>query len=290
MDININTGLEKPFTKLIEVISNGCYYLFEPLQIKRIAKADSEASLIKAESDLKIQLKQALVDTKVAQMQSPRFQREINNIVDICGIAAQDLRYADNVSDIPVDQDWSAHFFDRAKNISDEQAKILWGKILADEIKEPNSFSYKTLEILSTMSKKEADAFTNLLKHCIDGNFFVFNPYMDSHQRILGLSNFKEPMSFGLVMPIELSITKDISESNNSIKVGNKQLYVSFEPPISKVKITFSGYGLTTAGEQLARLVNATPDDDVVNYYIELIKSKSDDIYEITLKDNCHQE
>lgn len=51
----INFGdLSKPATVLIEKISEAVGGYFKPYQIKRIAKAESESDLIKAESQIQV--------------------------------------------------------------------------------------------------------------------------------------------------------------------------------------------------------------------------------------------
>ena len=45
--------LSKPISKLIEAVSQGIGTLYEPTKIRRKAKAQADAALIKAEADIK---------------------------------------------------------------------------------------------------------------------------------------------------------------------------------------------------------------------------------------------
>ena len=47
-------GLAAPATALIERVSDAVGGVFKPFQIKRVAKADAQAALIRAESEIKI--------------------------------------------------------------------------------------------------------------------------------------------------------------------------------------------------------------------------------------------
>lgn len=53
--------------------------------------------------------------------------------------------------------DWFVRFFEDAGKISDEDMQDLWAKVLAGEIKQPGSFSLRTLDTLKNLSKDEAE-------------------------------------------------------------------------------------------------------------------------------------
>lgn len=74
-----------------------------------------------------------------------------------------DLNKVDEVKD-----DWLEFFFDKAKTIEREDMKIIWSKLMAKEIKNPNSVSKQLLHILSVIDYEEAQAFQKL------ANFTVY--------------------------------------------------------------------------------------------------------------------
>lgn len=63
--------------------------------------------------------------------------------------------------------DWFVRFFEDAGNISDEQMQELWAKVLAGEIKQPGSFSLRTLEVLRNLSKEEAEILQEIASYAI---------------------------------------------------------------------------------------------------------------------------
>ena len=65
-------------------------------------------------------------------------------------------------NDEPLDEDWAMFFFDKAKNVSRDDAKVLWGKILAEECRNPGIIPKSLVHILSVMSSEEARAFETL--------------------------------------------------------------------------------------------------------------------------------
>ena len=63
--------------------------------------------------------------------------------------------------------DWFVRFFEDAGNISDEQMQELWAKVLAGEIEKPGSFSLRTLDLLRSLSKSEAETLQTIASYAI---------------------------------------------------------------------------------------------------------------------------
>lgn len=100
------------------------------------------------------------------------------NIESVTAYAADELKSEESVTDEPVDEDWKTRFFNIAEDISNEEMQVLWGRILAGEIKKPNTYSLRTLELLKNLTKEEAEVFTKFAKLKIsDGHQnFIYNP------------------------------------------------------------------------------------------------------------------
>lgn len=91
--------------------------------------------------------------------------KEQANLEAVAQIAAKQLAEdGGKTSEKPVDEDWSHEFFDGAKRYSNETVRQIWGKILASEIKNPGSFSQRTLNILRNISVEYANTFRTLCK------------------------------------------------------------------------------------------------------------------------------
>lgn len=63
--------------------------------------------------------------------------------------------------------DWFVRFFEDAGNISDEKVQELWAKVLAGEIDQPGSFSLRTLDMLRSLSKSEAETLQTIASYAI---------------------------------------------------------------------------------------------------------------------------
>ena len=58
--------------------------------------------------------------------------------------------------------DWIHVYFESAKNTSDTYMQEIWARVLAKELSQPDSFSYKTLDALKNMSSEEFKLFEKI--------------------------------------------------------------------------------------------------------------------------------
>lgn len=194
-------GLSEPLQKLIETVSCGVGKLYEPVHVKRMAKA--KATEIKMISDRisdvsKIPVKydngKVFVDgtdyTELVKRTQSRmaFQelKKQQNIDCAVNFAVQELAGETNVSKEPVDEDWVSRFFDSVSSVNEKEMQLIWGKILAGEVKEPGSFSMRTLDVVRNLSKKEAECFLKILP-CVMGSGGDY--FISSDEEIINVAN-----------------------------------------------------------------------------------------------------
>lgn len=67
-----------------------------------------------------------------------------------------------------LDKDWLVYFFEKAKNVSDEEMQIIWGKILADESQESGKFSKLLLNSLSMTEGYQAKCFEKICQYQLE--------------------------------------------------------------------------------------------------------------------------
>ena len=170
--IHIDTkGLSKPATKLIESVSKGIGKLYEPTAIRRKAKAKADAALILTQGETERRELLMRAAHRMAFIEARR-QEVIESII---GQARQLLPVA--VSEEPVSEDWMVQFFECAKDVGDQEMQALWAKILAGEVTAPGKYSRRTLEVLKTLDRQDAVAFTQYcsvsFRHSV-GSHFTF--------------------------------------------------------------------------------------------------------------------
>lgn len=149
------------------------------------------------------------------------------NIESVTAFAAEELRNEQSVTDEPLEEDWKTRFFNIAEDISNEEMQSLWGRILAGEIKQPRTYSLRTLELLKNLSKEEADVFTKFaqLRINIEDKNFIYN--QDN-------GKFLES-EFGITFSDRLLLTElGLIASENNLEISlqptenNKETYILY--------------------------------------------------------------
>ena len=207
----------KPLEKLIDVVSKGIGTLYRPRQIRK--EADAQAYAIRAlekaqaESNADSLMIEAEAVERIGQRLVAKEVRRQENIDTVVEMAANNLSEVE-VSDKPVDEDWATRFFGIVQDVSTEEMKTVWAKILAKEIECPSSFSMRTLEVLRSISYEEASLFTRISQFVFvqDQMSFIFIVGDKYGLNYYSLSKLKEA---GLLQPGEgASFTIKASKAN----------------------------------------------------------------------------
>jgi hypothetical protein len=144
----------KPICKLIDAVQSGIGKLYEPIEIKRKAKAEAEAKIIHAKADVKVKEITSRMEKRIKH----RELRRQKNIDAVIGGAIESL--PGSVDEKPVNEDWVVQFFNLAQDVSDEEMQTLWSKLLAGEVTRPGSYSLRTLYLVKTLNKEDAQLFS----------------------------------------------------------------------------------------------------------------------------------
>ena len=151
----LNLGkLSKPANALIEKISNAAGVLFEPYQIKRVAKAKAEAARREAQSEIEI----TDLHRRAARRWIEEEAQRQKNMEDITAKALPQLE--ENAKPDSVEDDWIVNFFDKSRIVSDNEMQELWSRVLVGEANVPGTYSKRTVNFLSDLDKADATLFT----------------------------------------------------------------------------------------------------------------------------------
>ena len=153
-------GLSKPANTLIKKVSAAVGGLFQPYQIKRIARAEAEGELIRAQSEIEITDLQRRAMNRWFEEEAQRQK----NIEDITSKALPRLNDAANPD--AMEDDWITNFFDKSRIVTDSEMQILWSRVLASEANAPGTYSKRTVNFLSDLDKTEAALFSRLCGFC----------------------------------------------------------------------------------------------------------------------------
>ncbi|MBQ7607222.1 MAG: DUF2806 domain-containing protein [Desulfovibrionaceae bacterium] len=174
-----------------------------------------------------------------------------------------------------VDETWFSYFWDYAKHMRDENVQQLWGRLLAGEIKQPGTFSLKTLSVLQTLGPQDVANFEKLAPYAIDSCFLLEETF--DH---LGV-NFYRIATLGslgvLVHGTARSYNGPIAALNHNFMI------LGVRTPTSLVKLR--GAMLTPVGSELCRLVkvDANKNEECARFLAESLRKKFPDM-EISLR------
>lgn len=264
----INLGdISKPADTLIKKVSKAVGGIFEPYQIKRIAKAEAEASVIKAQAEIQI--------TDLHRRAMHRFiEEEANKQKNIEDITNQAIPFLEEKADAEkMNDDWVTNFFDKSRIVSDKEMQGFWAHVLAGEANAPGTYSKRTVNYLGDLDKADADLFTKLCGFgWMVGNVvpLIFDVqksvYTDnginfgalSHLESIGLIQFENlsgfrrlglPKKFSVLyygQPLPLEMPK---EEGNELEIGHVLL--------------------TKVGQELAPICGSKPVEGFVDYVKE---------------------
>ena len=128
--------------------------LWEPYQIKKIAKAKAEAAKIEAQGEIEItDMTQRALRRWIAE--ETQYQQ---NMEAITAAALPDLN--EEADPGSMDNDWLVNFFDKGRKISDDEMQGLWARILSGEANAPGVFSKRTVNCVAELEKSDAEMFT----------------------------------------------------------------------------------------------------------------------------------
>ena len=271
---DLSTGifgdLSKPATELIKKVSEAIGAIFEPYQIKRKAKAEYQAKIINTKADIE--------SNELYKRAMNRFLiEELNKQKNIESITKESFQFLNDFSNPEeIENDWLVYFYDRAKNISDNEIKTIWSKILAGEANTPGTFSKRTLNYLALMDKYDADLFTQLCKFKFNMNdegeiIIIYDIYNRSiKDNNLNYGKLKHLESIGLIHFAGNEGNYSINPTSKSIKINyfEKAFFINIESSKGN-SIEIGKIALTNTGYQICKLCNAKPD---YNYYYSTIK------------------
>lgn len=213
---------------------------------KKMADAEAYAAIKQAEVEAQVEILKLKREEEVANYLLAKETRKLNNTQSVIARAKENLSTGEQVSDEPVDIDWINRIFSIVEDISDETLHQLWGHILAGEVKQPNSYSLRTLDLLRNLTKEEAKLFVKSASFYIEKDFICTENFALSLHETLLLGEV------GLINNEEL--TKEwVIEAHNKLDIilDDKNLLVLVNNTDRQVYCNTSVKKLTKAGQEI---------------------------------------
>jgi hypothetical protein len=97
-------------------------------------------------------------------------KRKFENRAVATRVALDEIKQAPGTVDATADieDDWLNFYAKLVEDKSSAELQQLFGRILAGEIRKPGSFSLRTLQLVSTLSKEDAEAIAKFLPYAIN--------------------------------------------------------------------------------------------------------------------------
>jgi uncharacterized repeat protein (TIGR03899 family) len=279
-EINIIKIDGKPLEKLIDVISKGIGTIYKPRAIRN--EADSEAykiELIERAKNKALAEGREIEAESIDRVQERLIHKELKrqtNIDKVTQIAAEQINNEQQVSDEPVDEDWTTRFFNIIEDVSNEEMQNLWGRILAGEVVKPKTYSLRTLELLKNIGKTDAECFMKFGKLAVkySNTSFIINFNNDTLLENKYNLTFGERLlleELGLINALDLQFKVPGTNDKNEKRVftiGKTCVVAELEPNIPEQKINVLVF--TKIGQELLQLIESITELD----YIQLLTSK----------------
>ena len=253
----------------------------DSLRIIAAAQAEDRDSLVSTASDVR-----GSIDITETVRQRIQFQEEKrhHNIRSVVGRAAEELGDKEVPNQEP-DHDWTARFFNEVQDVSSDDMRTLWAKILAGEVEKPGSTSARTLTILKNLDSKSACLFNTLCSVCVSirpaGNVVLDarvpsmggQPAQNCLQKYgLSFDSLNILNEYGLIISdynsyhgynMSIGITAGGSVQD-TIRIpftfqGRFWVLQPMEGFRGNSEFRLSGVALTQAGSELQRVVDAEP-------------------------------
>ena len=222
-----------------------------------IAKAENQVGVMKLEG-------KDAIDKYIAAKE----QQKVSNILQVSEKAAKEFSEEELVTSESVNTDWTTRFFNIVEDISDSEMQLLWAKILAGEIKQPKSFSLRTLEVLKNISKEEAEIFLQ------NAGYTISSTYLYSDNGGANLSDALMLSEIGLINLESLYLNLEFSKDKvSNFDIGNSFFQIQGDNSNLK-RIDLSVYSYTTIGLQLLKISTFEPNYGIISPIIEICKQK----------------
>jgi len=284
MDITALVGLSQPLTKLIEVISSGIGAISQPMltmlnananayAIKKIAPVTRENhELLNIECNdnhLSISTDESQILNRINSRITHQEVTRQKNIENIVLNTVQELKHEETVTTEPVNKDWITRFFNITQDVSDEDMQLIWGKLLAGEVKKPKSYSLRTLELLKNISSDEAATFMKVAKLAITtpNSSFILddNNYLNTNHAI-AFTDLLQLVELGLIQQhLSISILPKPNKLTTLFTQGN--FYININLTLNSPTINISINKFTTIGNQLLSLIHIVGDKEYVQKF-----------------------
>ena len=234
----------------------------ETISNRARAQSLQEVKLIESEASIARNMLES--DKNISRLVGEHYiQRQMGIAANKASVVRQSIEYLaeanSNVSgnedstfeDTQLDDDWLNNFEKYAEQASSERMRDLWARVLAGEIRKPQSFSLSTLRFLSELDKDIATLFEREAKHRLSKGF-ILQPNKDEMkgEKLLDLTFLQE---VGLLQEVTSGFEMTLKPENNGVVLlfeGDLTLVVE-----SRNELKLKVIRITRVGQEIVRIL-----------------------------------
>jgi len=201
-----------------------------------------------------------------------RQHQKYENLYKISEYAQEEAEHIGDIGmeEADVEPDWFNRWRSYAEDTSREELQRLWARVLASEVKRPNSCSFRTLQFISTMTKQDAQLIEKLAEFVINGQLFFpkYQKYYTS--RGLLVVEALRLVEIGILAPssgvggpsLDLFTVPQGGHPHSIFVLNNSRgLLVVYS---DKHSVNFSIQSVSEIGRELMRMLNVQSHDGLL--------------------------
>ncbi len=199
--------------------------------------------------------------------------KQYKNQKDIISLATEYL--TPKAKPESISDDWISFFFDKVKDVTEDDMKIYWSQILAGEFNEPNTYTKQLLHTMSIMDSKIANRFIKIRSSCFYSppHLYAFM-YRTNGENIKNVKKYdkmkiyigdlRELDSLGLIQ-YRFSDFHTLVIKNKVFYYGNKIIRLNTDIR----SIALGNVALSSIGKQLCRIVPMQYNDNILKICLD---------------------
>lgn len=230
--------------------------------VDRMTGGEARRIVWAAEAEVKAAMIKEKGSEALEEYIATREQRKMSNTMQVIEQAKLYIEPDMEVSSEPISQDWLNRFQSTIEDISEPELQDLWAKILAGEIKAPNSYSLRTLDVLRNMTQKEAQLFSRCTRNYLLGDFICV-------EKMCGVQ-LREMQKLAEIGVLSIQETSKPFPSSCNIPITRQ---IMFKIKSTKT-ININANVLTTAGVEIMKLISPSDNSEFIKSLSECLKSK----------------
>jgi hypothetical protein len=207
------------------------------------------------------------------------------NLDQISSIAIDEAleRNKEKISEEKIDPDWFARWREKAQDVSHEEMQRLWGKILVDEAQSHGAFSVHAIDLLSRMSREDAELIAKAGEFSINGRALFSGgiPIMEKtglmFKDLIYLNELNVLTGVATGAALKFEIPFELRDEQKMTILRSNDIGAVLIPREGAGRgVVFPSYSFSRVGQQLLSLISPKGNPEYVSAFLNLFRATCD--------------